>query len=201
MPATGIGILPEDPSSSHYDQVLYLLPVSKDIEATITIANPTDPARECKGPPTRKTLQRKGVMVLTLHSHNCETTVNTVTVRVKPLLMLFADGAGTNRGVHVGTFIWSGPEGTIRGRLSGTVNSSAVRTPFAKPKPTNPCDRPCHLPGSMDGRMSGLIQSTGTSRDYLLATYHISFDATESGSSTGGKGTIEGVIVRVCQKP
>ncbi|HEV3000632.1 MAG TPA: hypothetical protein VGW75_07825 [Solirubrobacteraceae bacterium] len=110
------------------------------------------------------------------------------------LVHKFAEGKGTMRGVHEGSWRLRGAV-LAAGRLRGITNAGTHREPAFEP-----CQK-CHHPGVMEGILYGKVRRADTSRFVgceIRAAYRIAFEADEQGGGGDARGTLEGGLLCPC---
>jgi hypothetical protein len=104
------------------------------------------------------------------------------------------DQNGGHRGFHAGDFTWTASGIHAAGRLSGMTNVGTHRKPAFEPA----CQE-CATRGVMEGRLCGQIleaKMPEMAGCQIIGSYRLRYDP----SSTGGSGTVVGVIegVLIC---
>jgi hypothetical protein len=180
------------------DRIVCVFPLSKDLKGELDLveSEPESCRRlRCK---TLETLHHLKLEVL---RHDCDSDVAAAldgTLSSGDLVHKFADADGNNRGVHEGTFRWSGSGAKATGTLKGITNAGTHRPPAFKE-----CQR-CDDRGVMEGLLVGTIRSARDRRLVgctIQAAYRLRFDPGTDGGRGGVQGTLEGAIVCDCGGP
>jgi hypothetical protein len=152
---------------------------------------------ECR-PLECKTLETQHHLKLAVTAHECDAKVAALldgTLASGDLAHKFADADGTHRGVHEGTFRWTGRGVAIVGTLRGVTNAGTHRPPAF-----DECQK-CDNPGVMEGLLVGTIRKAPDRRLIgctVQAIYKLKFDAAPDGGHGAVEGTLEGAIVCDC---
>jgi len=179
-----------------WDNPFCLYPVSKNAQGELRLLDrelQTCDEQDCR---TLKT--DHGLRVEITAHPPCDSNVSGLLdgdFRVRRLITAF-DGDGQKRGLHTGVFDWRGGGARVRGTLSGTTNVGTHRQPVF-----DPCQQ-CHEPGYMEGRLCGRIVKATDERLMgcrVAASYRLRFDPSEGANDTAIAGTIEGLIVCLCE--
>jgi hypothetical protein len=177
------------------DRVVCVSPVSKDLRGELVLVH-SEP-EECR-PLECKTLETQHHLKLAVTAHDCDAKVAALldgTLASGDLAHKFADADGTHRGVHEGTFRWTGRGVAIVGTLRGVTNAGTHRPPAF-----DECQK-CDSPGVMEGLLVGTIRKAPDRRLIgctVQAIYKLKFDAATDGGHGAVEGTLEGAIVCDC---
>jgi hypothetical protein len=177
------------------DRVVCVTPLSKDLEGGLDLVHSE---RESCRRLRCKTLETQHHLKLRVTRHDCDADVAKVldgTLASGDLVHKFADADGNRRGVHEGTFRWSGSGTLATGTLRGVTNAGTHREPAF-----DPCQK-CEDPGVMEGLLVGTIRRARDRRLIgctIQAAYRLRFDPSSEGGSGGVRGTLEGAIVCDC---
>lgn len=177
------------------DRVVCISPLSKDLEGGLDLVHSE---RERCRTLRCKTLETQHHLKLKVTGHDCDAEVAKLldgTLASGDLVHKFADADGNRRGVHEGTFRWSGSGTLATGTLRGVTNAGTHRPPaFGE------CQK-CDDPGVMEGLLVGTIRRAKDRRLVgctIQAAYRLRFDPSSEGGSGGVRGTLEGAIVCDC---
>jgi hypothetical protein len=177
------------------DRIVCVSPLSKDLEGELDLVHSereTCRTLECK------TLETQHHLKLAVSRHDCDSGAAGLldgTLASGDLAHKFSDADGNRRGVHEGTFRWSGSGATAVGTLRGVTNAGTHRAPAF-----DECQR-CDNPGVMEGLLVGTIRRARDRRLIgctIQAAYRLRFDPSTDGGSGAVRGTLEGAIVCDC---
>jgi hypothetical protein len=178
------------------DRVVCVSSLSKDLEGELGLVH--SERERCRALRC-KTLETEHHLKLAVSAHDCDSEIAKLldgTLASGDLAHKFADADGNRRGVHEGTFRWSGSGVAATGTLRGVTNAGTHRAPAFDPA----CQK-CEDPGVMEGLLVGTIRKA---RDRRLvgctvqAAYRLRFDPSSDGGGGGVRGTLEGAIVCDC---
>jgi hypothetical protein len=178
------------------DRVVCVSPLSKDLEGELGLVHSE---RERCRTLRCETLETQHHLKLGVSAHDCDSEVAKLldgTLASGDLAHKFADADGNRRGIHEGTFRWSGAGTTATGTLRGVTNAGTHRAPAFDPA----CQK-CEDPGVMEGLLVGTIRKARDRRLIgctIQAAYRLRFDPSSEGGSGGVRGTLEGAIVCDC---
>jgi hypothetical protein len=178
------------------DRIVCVSPLSKDLEGELSLVHSE---RESCRTPACKTLETQHHLKLAVSRHDCDSEAAAAldgTLASGDLAHKFADADGNRRGVHEGTFRWSGAGATATGNLRGVTNAGTHRAPAF-----DECQR-CESPGVMEGILTGTIRRARDRRLVgctIQAAYRLRFDPSSEGGSGAVRGTLEGAIVCDCR--
>jgi hypothetical protein len=179
------------------DRIVCVSSLSKDLEGELR--RQESEQEECSGLRC-KTLQTVHVLDLRMSSHaDCDSPVARRldgAIRSDDLVHKFKDGDGRQRGIHQGSFRWTGRGTLITGTLQGITNAGTHRQPAF-----SDCQR-CESPGVMEGLMLGTILRVVNKRLIgcrIEAAYRLHFDASSEGGEGAVTGSLEGAIVCDCR--
>jgi hypothetical protein len=177
------------------DRIVCVSPLSKDLEGELDLVHFE---RETCRTLRCKTLETQHHLKLAVSRHDCDSEAGGLldgTLASGDLAHKFADADGNRRGVHEGTFRWSGSGATAVGTLRGVTNAGTHRPPAF-----DECQR-CDNPGVMEGLLVGTIRRARDRRLVgctIQAAYRLRFDPSTDGGSGAVRGTLEGAIVCDC---
>jgi hypothetical protein len=180
------------------DRIVCVSPVSKDLRGELVLVH-SEP-EECRALDC-KTLETQHHLKLAVVAHDCDSEVAKLldgTLASGDLAHKFADADGTHRGVHEGTFRWTGRGVAVVGTLRGVTNAGTHRPPAF-----DECQK-CDSPGVMEGLLVGTIRRAPDRRLIgctVQAIYKLRFDAATDGGHGAVEGTLEGAIVCDCPGP
>jgi hypothetical protein len=178
------------------DRVVCVSPLSKDLEGELSLVHSE---RESCRALRCKTLETQHHLKLGVSAHDCDSEIGKLldgTLASGDLAHKFADADGHRRGVHEGTFRWSGAGAQAAGTLRGVTNAGTHRAPAFDPA----CQK-CEDPGVMEGLLVGTIRRARDRRLVgctIQAAYRLRFDPSSEGGSGGVRGTLEGAVVCDC---
>lgn len=157
--------------------------------------------------PNCKTRKLTHSLVLVATTHACDSTVSKalngrieveelVTAKVLPPRI---------RGLHSGNFVWTGTTASglvVTGTMNGFTNLSPHRRPFIG---NTACEQNCETRLVMEGRISGKVTEAKDEFKQLvgcevLADYRLRLTSSEEEPGGAVAGTLEGLIVCVCQQ-
>lgn len=177
------------------DRVVCVSPLSKDLDGGLDLVHSereTCRTLECR------TLETQHHLKLRVARHDCDSPAAKAldgTLSSGDLATKFADADGTHRGIHEGTFRWSGAGASATGTLRGVTNAGTHRAPAFKE-----CQR-CDSPGVMEGLLVGRIVKAKDRRLVgcaIQAVYLLGFEPSTEGGAGPVRGTLEGAIVCDC---
>ena len=177
------------------DRIVCVSPLSKDLEGALDLVHSE---RERCRTLRCKTLETQHHLKLAVARHDCDSEAGALldgTLASGDLVHKFADADGNRRGVHEGTFRWSGSGTLATGTLRGVTNAGTHRAPAF-----DACQK-CEDPGVMEGLLVGTIRRARDRRLIgctIQAMYRLRFDPSSEGGSGGVRGTLEGAIVCDC---
>jgi hypothetical protein len=177
------------------DRIVCVFPLSKDLEGELNLIHSD---RESCRTLDCNTLETQHHLKLAASRHECDSEAAGLldgTLASGDLVHKFADADGNRRGVHEGTFRWSGSGARAVGTLRGVTNAGTHRAPAF-----DECQR-CDNPGVMEGLMVGTIRRAHDRRLVgctIQAAYRLRFDPSSEGGSGAVRGTLEGAIVCDC---
>jgi hypothetical protein len=178
------------------DRVVCVSSLSKDLEGELGLVHSE---RERCRTLRCETLETLHHLKLDVRAHDCDSEVAKLldgTLASGDLAHKFADADGMRRGVHEGTFRWSGQGIAATGTLRGVTNAGTHRAPAFEPA----CQK-CEDPGVMEGLLTGTIRKARDRRLIgcaIQAAYRLRFDPSSEGGSGAVRGTLEGAIVCDC---
>lgn len=148
--------------------------------------------------PDDETLKSRQRVEIRVESHEpCDSPVGTWLdgrLSIEPFVSAF-DGRGTGRGVHAGTFRWTGDGVVVEGYLSGITNSGTAR------RPPLGDGQPCYDPGCLEGRLCGAVVETHHAEldgAYVLGTYRLHAEPTPAGTEGPLRGALEAELLCPC---
>jgi hypothetical protein len=177
------------------DRIVCVSPVSKDLEGKLELVH-SEP-ESCE-PLQCKTLETLHHLQLAVAPHACDSRAAALlngTLASGDLVHKFADADGTHRGVHEGTFRWTGPGLAAAGTLRGITNAGTHRAPAFED-----CQQ-CDNPGVIEGLLVGTIRKARDRRLIgctIQAMYRLRYDPGTDGGQGAVQGTLEGAIVCDC---
>jgi hypothetical protein len=179
------------------DSLVCLSPLSKDLEGEIRPIDESE-REECRerGCVTIKTVHELRLRAVTNEQCDSLGRVLDGELRVRELTHAFEGTPAKGRGIHAGSFRWTGTQAVATGSLSGITNANTHRQPVFEDR------EPCEAPGLMEGRLCGRIRRAEEGRltgCELLGTYRLRFDPTGEGPRGGTRGTLEAVVICRCE--
>jgi hypothetical protein len=192
--ATSDTVCRADTAKSLAEGVLCLDALSKDVGGELV---PVSAEREeCR--------QLDCVTLVTMHSlrlelarHACDSNLAAAfngVLLVRNLTTVFANADPEGRGVHAGDLLWRGSTVRVVGTIAGMTNVGTHREPAFEPV------QQCDSRGFMEGRFCGQVRAADPQLDgsQVTGVYRLRFDPTQQGGSGAVRGTVEGVVLRVC---
>jgi hypothetical protein len=184
-----------DTAKSLAEDVLCLDALSKDARGELT---PVSAEREECRQLDCVTLETTHTLRLELGRHDCDSDLSGVldgTLLVHNLTTVFVNADPQGRGVHAGDFRWSGSGVRIVGTITGMTNVGTHRQPAFEPV------QQCDARGFMEGRFCGRVRAAEPrlNGSQVTGVYRLRFDPTQEGGQGGVRGTVEGVVLRICE--